>query len=245
MRAAMRPFGRAADLDLDFGQSDRPALVTAVLAQCDGDGAGAQAWWAKPVGSRTAALLALVALTEDTPQLALNARCASAGCSEMFGFDLPLQALAAQGAADDGPLAVELGEGRSVRLRRPTGADLRDWHARRPVTRADAVQAMLDSLLIEGHAAAQDEARLSQAVAALDPLVNFSAQCHCPACGTPAEVSVDLEALALGRLHARQQGLLREVHALASRYGWSEEQVLAVPPARRAHYLALIDGELR
>ena len=29
-----RPFGAAADLDLDFGTADRPALVSALLAGC-------------------------------------------------------------------------------------------------------------------------------------------------------------------------------------------------------------------
>ncbi|MEO6408206.1 MAG: hypothetical protein ABIO45_05570, partial [Burkholderiaceae bacterium] len=91
----------------------------------------------------------------------------------------------------------------------------------------------------------QDEARLSQAIAALDPLVTFSARCTCPACGAPSEVTVDLEALALGLLHTRQQGVLREVHVLASRYGWSEEEVLAVPSVRRAQYLSLIDEDAR
>jgi len=32
------------------------------------------------------------------------------------------------------------------------------------------------------------------------------------------------------------------VHALASRYGWTEREILAVAPARRARYLELIDG---
>ena len=57
------------------------------------------------------------------------------------------------------------------------------------------------------------------------------------------EVAVDLEALALRRLYARQDALLATVHRLASRYGWTESEVLAVPARRRARYLALIEEE--
>ncbi|MEO7242853.1 MAG: hypothetical protein ABIW85_08045, partial [Variovorax sp.] len=191
MRASMRPFGRAADLDLDFGQSDRPGLVTAVLAQCDAGDTAADAWWSRSVGARTAALLGLVTVTEDKPQISFTARCTQVGCGGLFGFDLPLQALAAQGMTDDEPVQVELDAARSVRLRRPTGADLRDWHAQRPATRAQAVQTMLNALLLDGRVDAhQYEARLSEAIAALDPLVAFSARCTGPACGAPSEVTV-------------------------------------------------------
>ena len=41
---------------------------------------------------------------------------------------------------------------------------------------------------------------------------------------------------------ARAGALLHEVHRLASAYGWSEAQILALSPARRAQYLALVEG---
>ena len=34
--------------------------------------------------------------------------------------------------------------------------------------------------------------------------------------------------------------LLPEVHALASSYGWSEKEILALSPARRRSYIALL-----
>src|SRR5262245_63796286 len=75
----MRPFGHAEDLDLDFGQSDRPALVTTLLASCSGDG-DAAFWWSQPVGLRTATLLRLVVLTDHRVDVSLNRRCGAAGC---------------------------------------------------------------------------------------------------------------------------------------------------------------------
>lgn len=236
---AMRPFGHAADLDLDFGAGDRPGLVTSLLAQCD-ERRDAGYWWAQPVGARTAALLRLVALTEGCTGVPLTARCAAAACGEAYEFELPLQALL-EGGADGAPVSVNLDGRRAVTLRRPTGHDLRQWHDARPASRAEAVRQMLDALVLDRRVDMDDETRIAASIAAMDPLVDFTVSCRCPACGAVAEVPVDLEALALARLAARQRTLLREVHRIASCYGWTEAQVLAVPPARRARYLELIE----
>jgi len=238
--AAMRPFGAAADLDLDFGSTDRPALVTALLAQGDAPSVR-DFWWAQTVSRRTAALLRLLAHTDGRTQLALTASCASAACGEAFEFDLPLSALP-DGAADGEPIGVQLGDGRSAALRRPTGNDLRRWRDAAPSSRDDAVRTMLESLLVRGQVSKDDEAQVAEAIVAMDALVAFSVACQCPACGAANDVSVDLEALALKRLAARQRALLQEVHRFASAYGWTEAEVLAVPPARRARYLELIDN---
>ncbi|MCY1281422.1 hypothetical protein D9M68_670810 [compost metagenome] len=235
-RIALRPFGELPDLDLDFADRDRPRLVTDLLARCAAD---AEFWWAQPVAARSAALLRLVAVTDGIQALSFTARCPA--CAEAFEFDLQLAALLA-GADDSGPIRVSLDQGADVALRRPTGDDLRRWRSARPATRAEARRLMLDSLLLEGQVRPEDEARLSAAVAAADPLVALAVACDCPACGAASEVPIDLDDTALARLAARQRALLREVHCLASRYGWSEAQVMALPPARRAQYLALIEA---
>lgn len=237
----MRPFGHAADLDLDFGQSDRPGLVTALLAQC-GERRDEAFWWAQPVGARTAALLRLVALTEQRDEVSLSARCVAPACRESFEFELPLRALPG-GAAGAGPLRVQLDAERVLTMRRPTGDDLRRWRDAQPRSRDQAVRLMLDSLVLEGDVGPDDQAAVSTSIAAMDPLVDFTVSCHCPACGMATEVAIDLETLALASLVRRQRALLQEVHCLASHYGWTEADVLAVPAPRRARYLALIEDQ--
>ncbi|WP_437733106.1 hypothetical protein [Sorangium sp. So ce1335] len=37
--------------------------------------------------------------------------------------------------------------------------------------------------------------------------------------------------------------MLHDVHRLASRYHWSEDQILRLPLPRRAAYLAIIEAE--
>lgn len=228
-----RAFGRAReDLDLDFAQADRPALVTALLAAC---AAGGDAhWWRQPVGARTAALLGLLQASEGRDALALTLRCAA--CGEPFEVELPHAALVRLPAAADVELARAGDE--PLRLRLPTGEDLRAWGVQPPGLR----EQMLARLCTAGTPRPGDEAAAAEALAQADPLVAFSVECRCPACDAAAAPEVDLEGLALQRLAARQRTLLLQVHALASRYGWTEEQILAVPPARRAQYLELIEG---
>jgi hypothetical protein len=242
--AGMRPFGHAADLDLDLRSSDRPQLVTALLAQCAGTDDPAL-WWSRSVGARIAALLRLIVLTEARDEIEMSARCAAPECGEVFAFALPLRVLADTQSEDGEPIAVTLGPARVVSIRRPSGDDLRRLRDARPSSREAAVRAMLDAIVLDGTFRDEDAPAVAAALAENDPLVDFALACRCPACGSQTEVTVDLEALALRRLHARQANLLGEVHRLASRYGWTEAEVLALPAWRRAHYLALIDEEER
>jgi hypothetical protein len=237
---SLRPFGDAADLDLDFSDPDRAYLVTTLLAQCSGMSEPAF-WWSQALGVRTAALLRLVALTErGIAHLPFTSRCAQASCGAIFEFELPLQRLAHTADATQ-PMRVELEGQRFATLRRPTAEDVRVWREAKPASRAEAIHTMIASLLMDGDVHVGDEAALSKSLAAQDPLVAFTVACACPACGVANEVAIDLEAVALGRLAARQRALLREVHSLASQYGWTESQVLAVPPTRRSRYLELIE----
>jgi hypothetical protein len=237
----MRPFGHPVDLDLNFGQSDRPGLVTTILAHC-GEPADAPFWWSQPVGVRTVTLLRLVALTEHRADLSLNGRCGADGCGESFEFTLPLLSLPG-GTASDSPLQVQLEDERTLTMRRPVGEDLRRWRDAQPGSRAAMLRVMLDSLVLAGQVESEDEAAVSAAISTMDPLVDFAVSCQCPACGAPNEVAIDLEGLALERLANRQTALLQEVHRFALSYGWTESEVLAVPPSRRGRYLRLIEEQ--
>lgn len=237
----LRPFGQSADLELDFGQADRPALVTALLAGCS-PALDAAWWWGQPVCVRTAALLRLAAGDADACEIGFSAQCRAAPCAQAFAFSLPLAVLADQ--ADRALIPVALGPGRKLVLRRPTGADLRTWRTRAAGPPQDTMRAMLADLVVDGAAEADDTGAVSRALAEADPLVAFEVDAECPACGARNTVSLDLEEYALARLRRRRQALLREVHQLASHYGWSERQILALPPARRGDYLAMI-GDAR
>jgi hypothetical protein len=219
----MRTFGHdRADLGFDFASSDRPGLVTALLAAAGAPEQSAD-WWAAPVGARTAALLQLAGPAPMKPLLDCPA------CGERIEAELPIDSLV---GLDPG---VDCIDAAGVLLRRPTGADL-------CVLQRTGTLPARWWRVGEGIGAAIDDDAALEALSEADPLVGFQLQCRCPACGLESTSEVDLETLALRRLAAAQARLEREVHALASHYGWTEEQILAVAPARRARYLALIEG---
>jgi hypothetical protein len=188
--------------------------------------------------------------TEGAAPVALQLRCP--GCGEASEVELPLDALAALGeAAEREPLLeveVEVGEGRTIRVRRPTGEDQRRWRGRAYATPREAERQLLASLLepLDGAVPIPDDAMVEAAAAAmeaLDPLPALRLATPCPACGGESEHPVDLESVLVARLERRQRGLLREVHRLASRYGWTEREVMSLSAHRRRAYLEMIDAE--
>ena len=236
-----RPFGGAEDLDVDFGTKNRSELVTALLTSC-GSPREAEFWWSQTVSARIAALVGLLAATESIDHLKLVACCQRPTCRTRFEFELSM-AMLHDSVPGGETVEVLLNGGRPVSLRRPNGRDLHQWNSLKLETRSAAIDAMLKSLVVEGQATPDDEPALSEILSDLDPLVAFKVSCACPVCRSTNEVRVDLEGIVLARLRQKQRALLDEIHTLASHYGWTEADVLAIPPHRRAHYLAMIENE--
>jgi hypothetical protein len=228
-----RPFGRAAeDLELDFNSDDRPALITSLLAACAETRDEAR-WWRLRVSERIAALLKVLRETEQSEVLDLTLRCHH--CKELFEIALRYDALdRLRTRADD--VQLRRSGNAPLVLRLPTGDDLRAWHTQWPARREPAIEIILATLRVAGEILPGDAERAADALAEADPLVSFSIACSCPNCGADVEPAVDLEAAALQRLAGHQRALLRQVLALASRFGWSEQEIFAVAPARRAKY---------
>lgn len=251
--APCRAFGGAVDdLAVDFDQPDRAALTTSVLALCCADdshslGAREDLAWSLPLGARIARLLRILKLTTHAESLPLAPVCPHPECRQRFEVSLPFEALLAN-AEENGaagkvvrfPLAPDT----PVTLRLPTGRDQATWRRRNYGDRAEALAAIVRSLVVEpaGEPVLEPAqlAPLAAAMEAADPLVAFTIRTRCPHCERESELPVDLEAAALRELAQHRRTVLREVHEFARHYGWTEAEVLAVPPARRAEYRKLI-----
>jgi hypothetical protein len=72
-----------------------------------------------------------------------------------------------------------------------------------------------------------------------DPLAEVQIALTCPGCGHGWKAQLDIGAYLWRELDAWAQRILREVHVLASVYGWSENQILRLTRARRQFYLNL------
>jgi hypothetical protein len=81
---------------------------------------------------------------------------------------------------------------------------------------------------------------IAQCMAAADPQADIQLALACPHCQHGWQTPFDIVSYFWTEIHGWAGRLLREVHALASAYGWREAEVLALSPWRRQAYLELI-----
>jgi len=85
-------------------------------------------------------------------------------------------------------------------------------------------------------------AAISDRMARADPQGDLQLALSCPQCGHGWNSSLDVVSFLWTELNAWALRLLRDIHLLASAYGWREEDILALSPTRRQTYLDLIQG---
>jgi hypothetical protein len=243
----MRDLSPAELLDIwDRGQGRHPvdrALLLLAAAR-NGDGGEPDAL---PLGEANRRLLELRARAFG-PRLEVRVDCPA--CGERLELSLETADLASPAPPPPDPSSDVLLErdGWRVAFRLLTPADLRAAAARGG---EDAVRAALVRLSVREAARdgeAVDPAALPDDVLAAvgarllesDPLAEMLLEMACPACATTWEAPLEPADFLWAELEAEASRLLREVHALASAYGWTEPQVLALPPQRRRAYLEMV-----
>jgi hypothetical protein len=82
---------------------------------------------------------------------------------------------------------------------------------------------------------------LSERMSELDPQGDVQLALTCPQCSHHWQAPLDIVSFIWSEIHAWAVRLLRDVHVLASSYGWGEADILALSPWRRQAYLELIE----
>lgn len=173
-------------------------------------------------GQRDAALLAL---RRRTFGAALDAVAACPGCAAALEVRVPVADLASEAGTADTVVAVSSG-----RFRVPTLDDL-DAAA----TPAD----LLARCRVSGEAAV-DAAAVETAMAEADPQGLVELALRCDACGHAWAAALDVVDYVWQEIDMTAHRLLKEVHTLATAYGWREAEILALSPLRRAMYLSQV-----
>lgn len=161
-----------------------------------------------PVGLADRALLAV---HEEVLGVPLEHTVACDGCGELT--TLPL---GRADVAEHHPRSALTGPGSGVR--EPTWRDL--------LASGDDVVALLRRCGVGAGGTLEDLARIEGSLSG--PL-----HAVCAGCGTHLELDVDVMALVLRALGAVPADLDRDVHVLASRYGWDLAVIEALPDHRR------------
>jgi hypothetical protein len=79
-----------------------------------------------------------------------------------------------------------------------------------------------------------------EAFTRLHQAAEITCRVSCVACGHSGETDLDMARFLWAEVRHGAGKLLREIHELASAYGWSEEAILNMPAHRRERYLEMI-----
>jgi T4 bacteriophage base plate protein len=194
-----------------------------------------------PIGERDSRLLALRELTFGS-NLSSLATCPS--CGERLELKFSVDDVRVPAPSDAGQLTFEADDYR-IGFRLPNSGDLdsllpgpegRMQLLRRCVTSAtrNGATQTLD-LLPRQHVDA-----LVERIGDADPRADVKAALTCPSCQHCWQAVFDIVSFFWEELEAWVQRILRDVHVLASAYGWREDDVLALSPWRRQFYLRLV-----
>jgi hypothetical protein len=161
-------------------------------------------------------------------------------CNDKLEFEVDGDALA-ESAVPSEPAPVEV-QGRKFRL--PTSRDLaKIAGVHDPST---AAMQLLDQCLVAKAPASSPNwseeylDQIGETMAAADPLAEITLHFDCPACSHSFDQSLDLISFFWSEMEGRAKRLMLDVHTLASVYGWSESEILALSPARRDFYLEMV-----
>lgn len=189
-----------------------------------------------PVGERDARLLELRELLFGT-ELDGVADCPR--CGEPVEYALETRALLA-GRPEQSTFELVV-SGHKLRARLPTGADLAEASSAGDL--ATARELLLERCLVVDSSvpAAEVATALVERLAEADRLADARLLLACPECRHEWTLAFEAGAWLWSELEAWAWRTLLDVHALASAYGWSEAEILALGP-RRELYLELVGG---
>jgi hypothetical protein len=198
-------------------------------------------WKRLPIGVRDAALLDL---QDCMFGQGLEAITSCAKCSAQVELNFTTAQIRSTGPSRDAVTVAR--DGYEVECRLPTSEDLL------ALPRSDPEAALLErcvmravrrgeSISAQGLPPAVTQAVADELVKA-DPQAEVRVAIECPQCGYGWSQDFDITAYLWAELDDWARRLLRDVHALASAYGWSEREVLGMSARRRRLYLEMVGG---
>jgi hypothetical protein len=175
----------------------------------------------------------------------IESRADCTGCAQQFELGFPLSALLAEldrraGEAAGryepiGPIGDHLYElGGGVRFRLPTVAD------ERALASDSSSSGALLARCVQAVAGPIPAEAIEAAMEALAPVLSLPLPARCALCGHDQQIDFDLLAFFLAALRRERPLFVREVHTLASTYGWSFGEIVDLPRSERRAYVEVI-----
>ncbi len=166
-------------------------------------------------------------------------------CQTRLELDFALEQMRALAASSD--LALEH-DGFALRFRLPTTRDQLNISGCGSLqeARRRLLEACLSDVSHRGRPAPVDglpEPLVDRVIAqmqAADPQAAPTVELHCPACGAHWEADFDVAQFLWAELDNWATHVMLDIHDLARAYGWSEQTILALSPARRRRYVGML-----
>ena len=199
------------------------------------------------IGQRDARLLAL---RESVFGSHLTALATCPKCSERLELNFSVADLRAA-PAEEGDQALSLeAAGYETEFRLPNSFDLAAVADSQDI--AGSRRVLLERCLLSARQDSEERTlkelpaevldAIAEQMARADPQADVRLNLSCPQCDHQWEMVFDIASFLWSELNAWAYRVLREVHALASAYGWREQDILAMSPWRRQLYLEVIGG---
>lgn len=180
------------------------------------------------------------------PQVVGLFRCS--GCRESVELDFRVADIQTSPALDElASFALNV-DGYDVRFRLPDGADLARIGSCKDI--AEAKQRLLEQVVLSVHERGEEKPTgalptavvdaIANRMAEADPQANVKIGFTCPSCAQNGEAVFDPVSFLLTEIDTWALRILREVHLLASAYGWPEADILAMSGWRRQKYLEMV-----
>jgi hypothetical protein len=182
------------------------------------------------------------------PQLSSIATCPACGQRLEFGIDGADLRAASEGNSDETFSLTHAGY--DVRYRLPNSFDLAsldpaadDEVNRRHLLARCVIAAEQGGAEIPAAGLPEGVvAIITESMAGADPDADVQLALSCPECDHAWQAPLDILSYFWSEIHAWAGRILREIHALASAYGWHEADVLALSANRRQAYLEMIES---
>jgi hypothetical protein len=224
---------------------DRPPLARPVaMLRAAGTVPAAADPAALPIGARD---LELLSLREQAFGCDMTGVAACPDCSERVEIRFRTNDLRQPAGSAPDSLSLESG-GYRVRFHLPSSADLlsievvgdENEDGRRILERCVSEATFDGAPVCAGDLPEPIQEAVATAMAAADPQAEIELSLECPCCARHWTEILDIDTFFWTELQAWAARIVREIHQLASAYGWSEREILALPPLRRNTYLNLI-----
>lgn len=196
---------------------------------------GAREIAADTLGARN---IRLLELHRDLVGKPLEATVTCGRCAVESEFEVPAHAILAIPTPDPAASAVVRCADQVLRFRLPRMDDIQAAAHEPNLPRALLERCQLESGPISESAMAE----AGRAFELLDPAANLVIDLVCAGCARPIAASLEIAGFVARDLDALSRALFHDVDRIAAAYGWTERDILALPPARRRRYVTMIEA---